>query len=79
MTSAWYCSVEDAGRPLDEYIGPGLQLMEQDLEMAGNNIKLIVPRSSDAVMDYYIDASQSLGHKNKLPKNIAIRPGTIIH
>lgn len=56
VATIWHCSGEDAGRPLEEYIGPGLQLMEQTLEIEGNGIKLIVPRSSDAVMDYYIDA-----------------------
>jgi len=47
---------EDTGRPLDEFIGPGLQLMEQTLDLDGRELKLIVPRSSDAVMDFYIDA-----------------------
>jgi hypothetical protein len=47
---------EDSGRALDEYIGPGLQLMEQILDLDGRELKLIVPRSSDAVMDFYIDA-----------------------
>lgn len=51
-------SDEDAGRPLDEYVGPGLQLMEQKLELSGHSINLIVPRSSDAVIDYYIDAGE---------------------
>lgn len=49
---------EDSGRALDEYIGPGLQLMEQILDLDGRELKLIVPRSSDAVMDFYIDAER---------------------
>lgn len=51
-------SKEDAGIVLDDYIGPGLQLMEQSLEIDGRTIKLIVPRSSDAVLDYYINAGE---------------------
>ena len=39
--------------------------MEQSFDLAGNDIKLIVPRSSDAVMDYYIEAGQSLGHEDE--------------
>ena len=50
------CSEEDAGIVLDEYIGPGLQLMEQSLGIAERTIKLIVPRSSDAVLNFYIEA-----------------------
>lgn len=49
------CSEEDAGRVLDEYFGPNLQLMEQTLELEDRTLKLIVPRSSDAVMDFYIN------------------------
>ena len=52
------CREEDAGRPLNEFIGPGLQLMEQTLDLDGRELKLIVPRSSDDVMDYYIEAER---------------------
>ena len=45
---------------LDEFIGPGLQLMEQTVELEGGQVlTLVVPRSSDAVMDYYINAGNA--------------------
>ena len=45
---------------LDEFIGPGLQLMEQKVELEdGQVLTLVVPRSSDAVMDYYINAGNA--------------------
>ena len=51
-----YCREEDAGQALDEYIGPGLQLMRQDIEIEQQAFSLIVPRSSDAVIDFYINS-----------------------
>ena len=41
---------------LDAYIGPGLQLMEQSLDLDGREMTLVVPRSSDAVIDMYLNA-----------------------
>lgn len=47
---------EDSGKVLDEFVGPGLQLMEQSIQIEGEQFNLIVPKSSDSVIDFYINS-----------------------
>ena len=55
LSTALACSSEDCGQPIDTVLPPGLQLMHQQLTLAGRDLTLVVPRSIDAVLDMYIE------------------------
>lgn len=56
-------SPEDVGEPVDTVLPRGLQLMKQTVDTAGHTIRLVVPRSVDAVMDMYIETGKPKGEK----------------
>ena len=48
-------NAEDRGKLIHDTIGPGLQLMHQNVRVGQLSLTLVVPADVDAVMDMYID------------------------